>query len=433
MRKFNTYCKYHKQLRILLVAFAVLLVIELVSGGIILASHYILGSPKRISHFRFHPFWTGEDIGSYGRLWNEPHPVYGYQIRLNVSDECGLTTDRQGYIHNGDSNRNITKEAFTIFIVGGSTVVGHGSSCNDQTISAHLERILSEKYPGVMVINAGVAGYYSPIEFLKITNEILFYDPEIVISLSGTNDFRHDPVALPGREPQYFLLPYHINLMETLEGTNRLWWSTGNFLRNIVQPINRLYVTFLVKNAVQAIMGKRVGSKSSSELLENVKSGFGLNSVTDDDVSQIREDGFKEKMDGNIIPYTSYIKYIESIVHTAGSKYYFLLQPILFTESRQLSKQEKLALEIAKVGLYKRYEIDVFQRARYFWNEVDKRLNDALENYYDFRDVFEYGDEAYSDHIHYSDAGNRVIAERISNILIKNGALTEIDSASNAD
>ena len=255
----------HKYIKISLMIIAAFCAIELASGAMIVAAHYFVGSPKRLSHFRFHPIWTGENIVSYESLWNEPHPVYGYQNRLHVSDECGMSTDRHGFIHNGDSNREITTERFTIFIVGGSTVVGHGSSCNDQTISAHLERILSKRYPDVMVINAGVSGYYSPVEFMKIANEILFYDPEIVITLSGTNDFRHEPTNLPGREHQYFLQNYHINLFKTLEGTNNLWWSAKNFLWNIVKPINRTYVAFVVKNGFRVILGQGVLSPSSGE------------------------------------------------------------------------------------------------------------------------------------------------------------------------
>jgi len=427
MPRLGTFLQNHKVLKVTFLILLVFCVIELGSGAVIFASYHILGSPKRISHFRFHPLWTGEDISNYAHLWNEPHPVYGYQLRPNVSNECGLTTDRHGFIHNGDSSREITREAFTIFLVGGSTVAGHGSSCNDQTISAHLERILSEKLPGVMVINAGVAGYYSPIEFLKVADDIMSYDPEVVISLSGTNDFRHEPVGLPGRDPQYFLIPYHLKLMKVLEDTSDLGWSAQNFLLNLLKPVDRLYSTFLVKNAIRAASGRRVLSKSSSDLLTTVRSGFGIKDVTESDLADIREDGFEDKMDQNLAPYTYYIESTESIVRTAGAQYYFLLQPILFTESRQLSEEEKLALEIARVGLYRNYGTDTYRRALYFWGEADKRLRGSLQNYHDFRDVFEDGGDVYSDHIHYTDAGNRIIAERIADILIENGALAETE------
>jgi hypothetical protein len=41
------------------------------------------------------------------------------------------------------------------------------------------------------VINAGTAGYYSAKELLKISNNILFFNPDIIIAFGGTNDFMH--------------------------------------------------------------------------------------------------------------------------------------------------------------------------------------------------------------------------------------------------
>lgn len=424
MNRINIFLHKHKYIKIALIVIVAVCVIEFASGAMIVAAHYFVGAPKRLSNFRFHPLWTGENILNYARLWNEPFPVYGFQMRLHVSDECGMSTDRHGFIHNGDSNREITTEAFTVFIVGGSTVAGHGSSCNDQTISAHLERILSERYPGVMVVNAGVPGYYSPQEFLKIANEILFYDPEIVISLSGTNDFLHEPTNFHRNKYQYFLNEYHIGLFKTLGQTDSLWWSAKNLLWNIVKPVTHTYVAFVVKYGFRAIVQTQVVTPSLGDIVERVKSGFGIDSASDDDISQIHEDNIETKMSERINSFVRYIKYEDSIVSTSDTRYYFLLQPILFTEARQLPEKEQLASRLSRLGYYRKFGIDVLNRAGFFWDEVDKRMKHNISHYYDFRQVFEDGAEVYSDQIHYNDEGNLIIAARIADLLTEDGALT---------
>src|SRR5262245_34760877 len=109
-----------------------LIIIELLCGGAIFLSHSVLGIPKRLSVFKLHPFITGQNIVQYEGLGQETFPVFGYVNRIHTSKECG-TTDRYGFIHNGDPWREIKPTDFTVFIVGGSTVMGLGTSCNNHT------------------------------------------------------------------------------------------------------------------------------------------------------------------------------------------------------------------------------------------------------------------------------------------------------------
>ena len=116
-----------------------------------------------------------------------------------------------------------------IFLLGGSTAFGYGSSSNAATISAQLEQRLQERLqqqktspqlykpdllpanpeerkklagkpakikPGnYRVINAAVPGYASGNELAQVALEILKYDPDLIIVLDGYVD-----LMLPSQE-----------------------------------------------------------------------------------------------------------------------------------------------------------------------------------------------------------------------------------------
>ena len=167
----------HPKMTLIVIVIVILVFMEMVSLGIIWGSHFIFGKPGSMNDFVLHPFYTGKNLMDQATRWFEFHPVYGFSVKINISDDCGYTTDRYGFIHNGDSTRELRQDAFKIFILGGSTVAGHGASCNDQTIPAQLEHIISEKYREVQVVNVGVPGQFSAIELSRVINEIVFYNP----------------------------------------------------------------------------------------------------------------------------------------------------------------------------------------------------------------------------------------------------------------
>jgi hypothetical protein len=108
-------------------------------------------------------------------------------------------TNAQGFSSSGDLRFNYTKEkppnTYRIIILGGSTVEGLGAESYDQTLPAWIKKILSEEIPlidssinAVEVINAGVSGYYSSIEYLYLLTELTAYSPDLVIQYDGLND-----------------------------------------------------------------------------------------------------------------------------------------------------------------------------------------------------------------------------------------------------
>ena len=85
------------------------------------------------------------------------------------------------------------KDTFSIFVIGGSTVFGVGSTSDDYTIPAILEQQISHKYnlDNFQVINAGIPFADSFRELHLIKNNILELNPDIIIIYDGWNDSVH--------------------------------------------------------------------------------------------------------------------------------------------------------------------------------------------------------------------------------------------------
>jgi lysophospholipase L1-like esterase len=73
-------------------------------------------------------------------------------------------------------------------VFGDSTVVGRAVP-QDQTIHAHLQRILKHQGLNVEVINAGVEGYSTDQELLRMEELLPLYKPDIVLLAVCSNDF----------------------------------------------------------------------------------------------------------------------------------------------------------------------------------------------------------------------------------------------------
>lgn len=399
------------------------IMIESTSGVVILLSHRLLGTPKRITLFRFHPLVTGVNILQYENNWQEIYPVFGYVNRIYISDECNQTTDRYGFIHNGDKARIITPEKFTIFILGGSTVAGLGASCNDQTISAHLERLLQSRYKNIEVINAGVAGYFSAKELLRISNEILFYDPDIIIDIGGTNDFEHEISNYGGRKFTYFISEYDRQLFQTLKLTKSIKWSIGNLIYNLTKFTEFTYTRFVLEKGWAFLTG-RAGSDSRENIIYNVKKIMKVYKSPAKNITH-NERNLEIEMREKILYTTSYIKQANALVSGMGKKYYYILQPTLLTDTRKLPPMEKEALNIVKSEFSKKMGVDIVRHADYFWKGVDENLRNSSINYYNFTNIFPDKEEVYSDYVHYNDYGNLLIAKKLYQILINDRAIPQ--------
>lgn len=94
----------------------------------------------------------------------------------------------------GFRGSEITKEkpadVYRIFVVGGSTVFGVGSTSDSTTIPGYLQKLFDSSNLGIKieVINAGIPKAYSYTETNYIRNNLLDYEPDLFIIYDGWND-----------------------------------------------------------------------------------------------------------------------------------------------------------------------------------------------------------------------------------------------------
>jgi lysophospholipase L1-like esterase len=85
--------------------------------------------------------------------------------------------------HNGD-------EKYRIFVTGGSTAFGLGSTSDRTTIPGYLQNLFDIHHEdlNVEIINAGIQGANSYREVLLIKEKLVGFNPHAIISYTGAND-----------------------------------------------------------------------------------------------------------------------------------------------------------------------------------------------------------------------------------------------------
>lgn len=83
---------------------------------------------------------------------------------------------------------------YRIFVIGGSTTFGVGSTSDSKTIPSFLQEKITQVFPNqnIEVINAGIPQAYSYTESILIKEKILSYSPDLLIIYDGWNDLSQD-------------------------------------------------------------------------------------------------------------------------------------------------------------------------------------------------------------------------------------------------
>jgi lysophospholipase L1-like esterase len=140
---------------------------------------------------------TGAQLAAHDplRVLIEPMGPVGYRHHpgavLRYANGTVATTDSLGFRGAGVA-RVKPVDVIRIALLGGSTTHGWFVD-DDETIDAHMRRILADRMPGQRfeVLNAGLDGYdsYQLLERFRI--DVLPMAPDIVIVNSGINDVRN--------------------------------------------------------------------------------------------------------------------------------------------------------------------------------------------------------------------------------------------------
>lgn len=160
-----------------------------------------------------------------GVLAVKPSLSVGYQLVTN-QDNSYWKINQQGFRDLENVPLAKPKDEIRIFLLGGSTAFGYGSSNNESAIAEKLELRLQKRLqqqrqsPGIYkpdvlpldlaehkkaltkpskirsgnyrVINAGVPGYASGNELAQLALKILNYKPDVIIVLDGYGDLMLD-------------------------------------------------------------------------------------------------------------------------------------------------------------------------------------------------------------------------------------------------
>jgi len=299
-----------------------------------------------------------------------------------------LATDRHGFIHNGE-DRGIDGAACVVFMVGGSTVEGRGASSNRTTIPAQLEALLQQSLsapPGTLrVLNAGFSGRASYQQLSTIEGRLLpEFDPDLIVALDGWNDgYYAVTYADHGWRPNW--QPY---VEELTRDVNRIGLEGDSFLQ-CVGVLQRRYSSLaaLVERAQTGDPRRREHPQARpapAELIARAARSY---------------------LDNQVMMHTRAA--LSGVAHAS-----FLQPALLRSLKRRLSETENRALA-AFAASYP--DPAVFHPGmEAFYEAVSARSRD-LPWFRDLSRLFE--DEAetvYWDSIHYTDLGNRKIAEEIA-------------------
>lgn len=138
----------------------------------------------------------GQMASSGYQLWEHPagYRSWSGQTRFN----------NHGFRRTQDTTTVKAGGTIRVFFMGGSAALGsqantktpyyrmsgQGEYSNDETISAHLERLWSERFPGqrVEVINAATNWTQLHQQFIHYHRKLKSLQPDLVISMDGQND-----------------------------------------------------------------------------------------------------------------------------------------------------------------------------------------------------------------------------------------------------
>lgn len=293
----------------------------------------------------------------------------------------------------GFRGSEITKEkpdnTYRIFMVGGSTTFGTGSTSDQTTIPGFLQKKFdSLGLPfDVQVVNAGFSGGNSISEVWLIKNRILEFEPDLLIIYDGYNDVYYIEKENNNFTKDNDFDTQMINFQKIFDETFLRILSSYKTLDKIVEKVEKSKTDF------------------DNPKKENPKKY----KMVDDNIRSNKISAWKEHW-----------KEICQVGKEKGYEVIVTIQPILGSSDRELSKQEK-----NKFILWEN------EKRLVVLEDYANSLN-FLEDYCyktaDLRKVFDdINRPIYTDNVHMSDFGNEIVANEFFEIslpIVKNSFLT---------
>ena len=315
-------------------------------------------------------------------------------------------TDKYGFSIDGERKEKdltIKKDhIFRIFILGGSTVIGHNLKNKYDPISARLEKKLnaklSKKNLKYEVINAGTTSFFSGQEFSLIEKKIVYaMKPDYIIVLNGTNDY-----GLPF-ESEIHLSNSHFYQREFQKQFNK---SSQNFFYFSDDWLSKnISLYFIMKKSIEKITGKYLFEAEFREKKYRNKDKISQEIITE------------RKM----YRYIYNIKRVSEIATKETYVSYFFQPQMLPKNIKDHSKNDR-----DKYNNMKAYDKEYFPKKQLFYdlavkeiknlNKTDKMKNNKYFQLIDISETLNLPNNSknfYSDHVHYNELSREIIAESI--------------------
>jgi len=252
---------------------------------------------------------------------------------------------------------------FRIFMVGGSTIFGSGSTSDNTTIPGFLQQKFdsSNLDLDVEIINAGFPGAYSKTEILLVEDIIFEFEPNLIIIYDGWNDVH---------------IPYSSHIGER---------NAEGALYDTVNEIRKILPFYKTPTFIRSHVMNIVNTDSKSIVLDNeLENKISLWNQRWDDICQ-----------------KSHEKNIQTLI---------AVQPLLGSGEKQLSEYEQNIFNST---------IHPLSEASSMKNYVDSFSNfQNCDNLLDLTNVFDNNTETiFFDRGHMGDQGNSIIAEKLYSIV----------------
>ncbi len=358
-------------------------------------------------HYRFKDF----DLKVQGNSTMIENRYQVWEHPAKYTSWSGLTHfNNYGFKRFTDTTLEKADGTVRIVIMGGSTafgsqdmpgseylkISGQGEYSTDETISAWLEKLLNEKYPGrkYEVINAAVNWTKLHQQMLNYLRKIRSFEPDLVISIDGLNDSSGKIKAPDLNAWDVVIRDYEDALASNLKYKLRPVFTNS-------------HLSYLL-----AMVMFRTGTAVVDESLVDKYSKVERPAEYEQIISNYYEDN-KNLVDRGVDEYVKGIKYFSSILDNDNVKYMFIFQPLAHLDTFKVLSEKEKAIQ---GYIFTRLEYQYY-RDNFYKNVIE--LGNMLRekkgvNFWSFLDMYDGVEgDVYTDYCHLTPYGNKVFAQKL--------------------
>ncbi|MBM4327062.1 MAG: discoidin domain-containing protein [Deltaproteobacteria bacterium] len=309
-------------------------------------------------------------------------------------------------------------DEFRIFLTGGSTAFGLGSSGQAaaltdyyeveyrETISYFMERILNASAPiqgkTIRVYNTAVWGHSYQHLLTRYLVKLRQFSPDLIVSLDGVNEIAQ--VSRPAKDWNYFKEGQYNNIIGQifsydapgLSSYLTLWLKNNSYLMTLFWSGNDLFQNFSHKAHPNR------GAPQDSEEFKLAQS--------------MSRDERSKMLTENVSTVVRMVENYHSVLENDGVPHIFALQPLLYLSQKPRHEVEKKVEAVAEHQ--QSYDVPAAHGYKYI---VDRIAHSAATKGYFVADFSDYFDDVsewvFTDWCHLTAGANYLIAKELANLV----------------